>query len=153
MASLNRVQLIGHLGRDPEARTMPNDGGTITNVSIATTSTWKDKSGDKQEATEWHRIVFFGKLAEVAADHLKKGSQVFVEGKLRTRKWQDKDGQDKYTTEIMADTMLMLGSKPNSDQAESRVSSSSRSASAPAPHRPAREMTPAGFDDDDLPFR
>ena len=110
MASVNKVILVGNLGRDPETRYMP-DGGAITNISIATTSTWKDKSGEKQEATEWHRIAFFGKLAEIAGEYLKKGSQVYVEGKLRTRKWQDKDGQDKYTTEIIADVMQMLGSR------------------------------------------
>ena len=110
MASVNKVILVGNLGRDPETRYMP-DGGAITNISIATTSTWKDKSGEKQEATEWHRIAFFGKLAEIAGEYLKKGSQVYVEGKLRTRKWQDKDGQDKYTTEIIADAMQMLGSR------------------------------------------
>ena len=110
MASVNKVILVGNLGRDPETRYMP-DGGAITNISIATTSTWKDKSGEKQEATEWHRIAFFGKLAEIAGEYLKKGSQVYVEGKLRTRKWKDKDGQDKYTTEIIADAMQMLGSR------------------------------------------
>ena len=110
MASVNKVILVGNLGRDPETRYMP-DGGAITNISIATTSTWKDKSGEKQEATEWHRIAFFGKLAEIAGEYLKKGSQVYVEGKLRTRKWQDKDVQDKYTTEIIADAMQMLGSR------------------------------------------
>ncbi len=110
MASVNKVILVGNLGRDPEVRYMP-DGGAITNVSIATTDTWKDKSGEKQERTEWHRVAFFGKLAEIAGEYLKKGSQIYVEGALRTRKWQDKDGQDKYTTEIIADRMQMLGSR------------------------------------------
>ena len=110
MASVNKVILVGNLGRDPETRYMP-DGGAITNISIATTSTWKDKSGEKQEATEWHRIAFFGKLAEIAGEYLKKGSQVYVEGKLKTRKWQDKDGVDKYTTEVIADAMQMLGGR------------------------------------------
>jgi single-strand DNA-binding protein len=110
MASVNKVILVGNLGRDPETRYMP-DGGAITNISIATTSSWKDKSGEKQEQTEWHRIAFFGKLAEIAGEYLKKGSQVYVEGKLRTRKWQDKDGQDKYTTEVIADAMQMLGGR------------------------------------------
>jgi single-strand DNA-binding protein len=110
MASVNKVILVGNLGRDPETRYMP-DGGAITNVSIATTATWKDKSGEKQEQTEWHRVAFFGKLAEIAGEYLKKGSQVYVEGKLRTRKWQDKDGAEKYTTEIIADAMQMLGSR------------------------------------------
>ncbi len=110
MASVNKVILVGNLGRDPETRYMP-DGGAITNISIATTSTWKDKNGEKQEQTEWHRVAFFGKLAEIAGEYLKKGSQVYVEGKLRTRKWQDKDGADKYTTEVIADAMQMLGSR------------------------------------------
>ena len=110
MASVNKVILIGNLGRDPETRYMP-DGGAVTNVSIATTESWKDKNGEKQEKTEWHRVAFFGKLAEIAGEYLKKGSQVYVEGRLQTRKWQDKDGQDKYTTEIIADRMQMLGSR------------------------------------------
>ena len=110
MASVNKVILIGNLGRDPETRYMP-DGGAVTNVSIATTDVWKDKQGEKQEKTEWHRVAFFGKLAEIAGEYLKKGSQVYVEGRLQTRKWQDKEGQDKYTTEIIADRMQMLGSR------------------------------------------
>jgi single-strand DNA-binding protein len=110
MASLNKVLLIGNLGRDPETRYMP-DGGAVTNVSIATTETWKDKNGDKQEKTEWHRVAFFGKLAEIAGEYLKKGSQCYVEGRLQTRKWQDKDGQDKYSTEVVADRMQMLGGR------------------------------------------
>ena len=104
MASVNKVILIGNLGRDPETRFMP-DGGAVTNTSIATSETWKDKNGEKQEKTEWHRVAFFGKLAEIAGEYLKKGSQVYVEGRLQTRKWQDKDGQDKYSTEIVADRM------------------------------------------------
>ena len=110
MASVNKVILIGNLGRDPETRYMP-DGGAVTNVSIATTDVWKDKQGEKQEKTEWHRVAFFGKLTEIAGEYLKKGSQVYVEGRLQTRKWQDKEGQDKYTTEIVADRMQMLGSR------------------------------------------
>ena len=101
MASVNKVILIGNLGRDPETRYMP-DGAAITNISVATTDTWKDKQGEKQERTEWHRVAFFGRLAEIAGEYLKKGSQVYVEGRLQTRKWQDKDGNDKYTTEIVA---------------------------------------------------
>jgi single-strand DNA-binding protein len=110
MASVNKVILIGNLGRDPETRYMP-DGGAITNISIATTDTWKDKAGEKQEKTEWHRVAFFGKLAEIAGEYLKKGSQVYVEGRLQTRKWTDKEGQEKYSTEIVADRMQMLGSR------------------------------------------
>lgn len=100
MASVNKVILIGNLGRDPETRYMP-DGGAITNISVATTEVWKDKNGEKQEKTEWHRVAFFGKLAEIAGEYLKKGSQVYVEGRLQTRKWQDKDGQDRYSTEVV----------------------------------------------------
>src|SRR5689334_8123464 len=110
MASVNKVIIIGNLGRDPETRYMP-DGGAITNISVATTDKWKDKNGEMQEKTEWHRVAFFGKLAEIAGEYLKKGSQVYVEGRLQTRKWQDKDGQDKYTTEIVANHMQMLGSR------------------------------------------
>lgn len=110
MASVNKVILVGNLGRDPEVRYMP-EGGAIANVSVATTDTWKDKSGEKQERTEWHRVAFFGKLAEIAGEYLKKGSQIYVEGRLQTRKWQDKEGQERYTTEIVADRMQMLGSR------------------------------------------
>jgi single-strand DNA-binding protein len=100
MASVNKVILVGNLGRDPETRYTAG-GDPITNVSIATTDTWKDKAGEKQEKTEWHRVAFFGKLAEIAGEYLKKGSQVYVEGRLQTRKWQDKDGQDRYSTEVV----------------------------------------------------
>ena len=110
MASVNKVILIGNLGRDPETRYMP-DGGAITNISVATTDKWKDKAGEMQEKTEWHRVAFFGKLAEIAGEYLKKGSQVYIEGRLQTRKWQDKEGQDKYTTEVVANVMQMLGSR------------------------------------------
>lgn len=111
MSSLNKVQLIGRLGADPETRYMPN-GSAVTNVRIATSETWKDKqTGDKQERTEWHSVAFFGRLAEVAAEYLRKGSQCYVEGKLRTRKWQDRDGNDRYTTEIVANELVMLGGK------------------------------------------
>ncbi len=111
MASLNKVQLIGNLGRDPETR-YSADGAAITNIAIATTDSWKDKAtGEKKENTEWHRIVFFGKLAEIAGEYLRKGGSVYVEGKLRTRKWTDKEGVERYTTEIVGDQMLMLGTK------------------------------------------
>ncbi len=154
MASVNKVILIGNLGRDPETRYMP-DGGAVTNVSIATTETWKDKSGEKQEKTEWHRVAFFGKLAEIAGEYLKKGSQVYVEGRLQTRKWQDKDGQDKYTTEIIADRMQMLGSRQGMGGGErerdgGERDSGSRGAAKPAAAKPAGSK----FDDfeDDIPF-
>jgi single-strand DNA-binding protein len=155
MASVNKVILIGNLGRDPETRYMP-DGGAVTNVSIATTESWKDKNGEKQEKTEWHRIAFFGKLAEIAGEYLKKGSQVYVEGRLQTRKWQDKDGQDKYTTEIVADRMQMLGSRQGMGGAErERDAAGDREPGAKTAGKPAAGK-PAGskFDDfeDDIPF-
>ena len=111
MSSVNKVILIGNLGKDPEVRNLP-DGGSITNFSIATTDSWKDKSGEKQEKTEWHRISTFQKLAEICGTYLKKGSQVYIEGRLQTRKWTDKDGAEKYSTEVIADKMQMLGAKP-----------------------------------------
>lgn len=155
MASVNKVILIGNLGRDPETRYMP-DGGAVTNVSIATTETWKDKNGEKQEKTEWHRVAFFGKLAEIAGEYLKKGSQVYVEGRLQTRKWQDKDGQDKYTTEIVADRMQMLGSRQGMGGGDrEREPGGEREGGARAPSKPAGAK-PSGskFDDfeDDIPF-
>jgi single-strand DNA-binding protein len=110
MASVNKVILVGNLGKDPEVRYMPS-GDAISNITLATTDSWKDKNGEKQEKTEWHRVAFFGRLAEIAGEYLKKGSQVYVEGRLQTRKWQDKEGQDRYTTEIVADRMQMLGSR------------------------------------------
>ncbi len=161
MASINKVILVGNLGRDPETRYMP-DGGAVTNVSIATTDTWKDKtSGEKKEATEWHRVVFFNRLAEIAGEYLKKGSQVYVEGRLRTRKWQDKEGQDKYTTEIVCDTMQMLGGRQGMGEGGGRGTErgeSAESRGAPPPEgrpAPAGAKKPAGkFDDmeDDIPF-
>jgi single-strand DNA-binding protein len=165
MASINKVILVGNLGRDPETRYMP-DGGAVTNVSIATTDTWKDKtSGEKKEATEWHRVVFFNRLAEIAGEYLKKGSQVYVEGRLRTRKWQDKEGQDKYTTEIVCDTMQMLGGRQGMGEGGGRGAERggdrgepAESRSGPPPEgRPAAAgaKKPAGkFDDmeDDIPF-
>src|SRR5438270_12404927 len=110
MASVNKVILIGNLGRDPETR-YTTGGDAVTNIRIATTDTWKDKAGEKQEKTEWHSIVFYGRQAEIAGEYLKKGRQVYVEGRLQTRKWQDKEGQDRYTTEIVADRMQMLGNR------------------------------------------
>src|SRR3954469_3853558 len=112
MASVNKVILVGNLGADPETKYLPS-GDAVTNIRIATTDRWKDKaSGEMKEATEGHRIAFFGRLAEIAGQYLKKGSQVYVEGRIRTRKWQDKEGQDRYSTEIVADAMQMLGSRP-----------------------------------------
>src|ERR687890_1446146 len=119
MASVNKVILVGNLGRDPETRYMP-DGGAITNVSIATTENWKDKNGEKQEKTEWHRVAFFGKLAEIAGEYLRKGSPVYVEGRIRTRKWQDKEGQERYSTEIVADRMQLLGGRSGGAESMAR---------------------------------
>ena len=107
---LNMAQIIGHLGRDPEVRYTP-EGTAVAKLAVATNETWKDKDGEKQERTEWHNVVFFGRLAEIAGEYLKKGSKVYVEGSLRTRKWQDKNGQDRYTTEIVANEMQMLDSR------------------------------------------
>lgn len=164
MASVNKVILVGNLGRDPEVRFMPN-GEAVCNFSIATTDSWKDKNGQKQERTEWHNIVMYRKLAEIAGEYLKKGRPVYVEGRLQTRKWQTKEGQDRYTTEIIADQMQMLGGRaegsntyevmdePGYDDAPRQ----SAPASAPAA-RPAAAAKPAAggsnFDDfeDDIPF-
>src|ERR1044072_4675170 len=115
MASVNKVMLVGNLGKDPESRFLP-DGGAVCNFSVATKDKWKDKSGEQQERTEWHRISTFAKLAEICGEYLKKGSQVYIEGRLQTRKWQDKEGQDRYTTEIVADRMQMLGSRAGSGE-------------------------------------
>jgi len=154
MASVNKVILVGNLGRDPETKYMP-DGAAITNASLATSFQWTDKaSGEKKEETEWHRIVFRGRLAEIAGEYLKKGSQVYVEGRLRTRKWQDKEGQERYTTEIVADSMQMLGSRAGSG--EPRAEPMARAGEPkPAAAAGATAKKPAGkFDDmeDDIPF-
>lgn len=156
MASVNKVILVGNLGRDPETRYMP-DGAAITNASVATSFQWNDKaSGEKKEETEWHRVVFRGKLAEIAGEYLKKGSQVYVEGRLRTRKWQDKDGHDKYTTEIVADRMQMLGSRSGSGEPRGEPRGDAPALeSKGAESKPGAAKKPAGkFDDleDDIPF-
>ncbi len=171
MASVNKVIIVGNLGRDPEIRYTPN-GSAVCNVGIATTRAWKNKdSGDKAEETEWHRVVFFDKLAEIAGEYLKKGRSVYVEGRLKTRKWTDKDGVEKYTTEIVATDMQMLGSRegmgggaasagdegPSSGYGEGVGSSSGARAPASRPasaaNRPAAKSS-TGFDnmDDDIPF-
>ena len=155
MASVNKVIIIGNLGRDPETRYMP-DGGAITNISVATTDTWKDKNGEKQEKTEWHRVAFFGKLAEIAGEYLKKGSQVYVEGRLQTREWE-KDGVKRYTTEIVANQMQMLGSRQGMggggggrEAPEGEAAGGSRPAASKAPAKAGGGK----FDDfeDDIPF-
>ena len=150
MASVNKVILVGNLGRDPETRYMP-DGAAITNVSVATSFQWNDKaSGEKKEETEWHRVVFRGKLAEVAGEYLKKGSQVYVEGRLRTRKWQDKDGQDRYSTEIRGDVMQMLGRREGGGEPREHA----MEAKAAEPKGAAAKKPAGKFDDleDDIPF-
>ena len=161
MASVNKVILIGNCGRDPEVRYAPS-GSAIANVTIATSRQWKDKtSGERQEETEWHRVVFFDRLGEIAGEYLKKGKSVYVEGRLKTRKWTDKDGVEKYTTEIIADVMQLLGGREGGGGG---AGGAEDSGSAPAPRsapaaRPAPATKPAaksatGFDDmdDDIPF-
>ena len=157
MASVNKVILIGNLGRDPETR-YTADGAAVTNITIATSDRWKDKAtGEMKEATEWHKVAFFGRLAEIAGEYLKKGRPVYVEGRLRTRKWQDKDGQDRYTTEVIADNMQMLGSREGGTAGgdfdggeESRAPARSTPASS---SRPAGKSVPSVAEmDDDIPF-
>ena len=155
MASVNKVIVVGNLGADPETRYLPS-GEAVTNIRVATTDRGKDKaSGEMKEATEWHRIAFFGRLAEIAGEYLKKGSQVYVEGSLRTRKWQDKDGNDRYSTEIRGDVMQMLGSRAGAGDARA-ASAGGDAPPAPKDEAPARAAKkPAGkFDDmaDDIPF-
>jgi single-strand DNA-binding protein len=153
MASINKVILIGNLGKDPEVRYTP-DNSAITNITLATTYTWKDRqTGDKKEETEWHRVAFFGRLAEIAGEYLKKGSPVYVEGRLRTRKWQDKEGKDRYTTEIVAETMQMLGSRSGMGGGDASERNAP-AAAAPGGTSAAGGKSGARFDDfeDDIPF-
>lgn len=164
--SVNKVILVGHLGKDPEIRYLPS-GEAVAGVTLATSEVWKDKQGQKQERTEWHNISFFGRSAEVVGQYLKKGSQIYVEGSIRTEKWTDKEGKDRYTTKIVANTMQMLGSKSggsahqgnqsqdDGQQFEQRPAPAPRAAAPAAQSRPA--PTPAAknnFDDfdDDIPF-
>ena len=167
MASVNKTILVGNLGRDPETRYTPG-GDAICNITLATTESWKDKaSGERKEQTEWHRVVFFGRLAEIAGQYLKKGSQVYVEGSLRTRKWTDNNGQERYTTEIRADELKMLGSResrgdgaaaPNDDHHGEACDSAPSAASSAGRSAPARgqasTQASSGFGDfdDDIPF-
>ncbi|GGM28444.1 single-stranded DNA-binding protein [Pseudomonas asuensis] len=167
---VNKVILVGNVGGDPETRYMPN-GNAVTNVTLATSDSWKDKqTGQQQERTEWHRVVFFGKLAEIAGEYLRKGSQVYVEGSLRTRKWQGQDGQDRYTTEIVVDingTMQLLGGRGGASSGGDEYNQTQQAPRAPRPQQPAsaapqRENRPApapqqpapDYDsfDDDIPF-
>ena len=162
MASVNKVILIGNLGKDPEVRFMPN-GDAVCNFSIATTDSWKDKNGEKQERTEWHNIVMYRKLAEIAGEYLKKGRPIFIEGRLQTRKWQTKEGQDRYTTEIIADRMQMLGDRDSGGGSSSNLSSELNQSTSEgrdefnqAPRRTggATQAATTNFDDfeDDIPF-
>lgn len=166
MSSLNKVQLIGNLGADPEVRYTQSGIATAT-LSVATTESWKDKDGNKQERTEWHRVVLYRRLAEVAGEYLRKGSSVYLEGKLQTRKWQDQNGQDRYTTEVVADEMKMLGGKPQGNgqgsgnqpppqQSQNRPQQSQpqNRPSAPAQSAPPPYDGDFGFagPDDDIPF-
>ena len=141
---VNKVILIGNLGRDPEVRYSPN-GGAIANITLATSESWKDKNtGEQVDKTEWHRVVFFRRLAEIVGEYLKKGSKVYIEGKLQTRKWQDKEGNDRYTTEVVANEMQMLDSRGGG--------SASYSQEEPAMASSQQEPIPAGDFDDDIPF-
>lgn len=146
---INKAILIGNLGADPEVRYLPN-GSAVTNVTLATSEVWKDKqTGEQHDRTEWHRIVFFNRLAEIAGEYLRKGSKVYVEGRLQTRKWQDKNGQEKYTTEIIANEMQMLDGRGNNANPETQGHTSSNEHATTKP--PMAEPTTENFDDD-IPF-
>lgn len=151
--SVNKVILIGRLGKDPETRYMTS-GEAVTNCTLATSENWKDKSGEKQEKTEWHNLVFYRRLAEIAGEYLKKGSQIYVEGKLTTEKWQNKEGKDRYTTKIIVDQMTMLGGKPEGSRQGTQEHDSNppgRPGGAPAKAAPAAKGSFDNFDDD-IPF-
>jgi len=152
---INKVILVGNLGNDPETRYLPS-GGAVTNVSLATSSAWKDKNtGQEQEKTEWHRVVFFNRLGEIAGQYLKKGSKIYVEGSLRTNKWQDKDGHDRYTTEIIANEMQMLDGKGGSGDFTPSYNQDSQSSSGkPNPKQSSARVTEVGngMDGSDIPF-
>ena len=149
--SVNKVILIGHLGRDPENRYLPS-GEQVTSIAIATTDRWRDKAtGDMKEQTEWHRISFFGKLAEIAGQYLKKGSQVYVEGRIRTRKYTDREGIERYATEIIGDTMQMLGSKQDNGNG-GQSGNNGRNSYSEAKQTGRRNNPPANDPDDDIPF-
>jgi single-strand DNA-binding protein len=147
MASVNKVTLIGNLGKDPETRYMPN-GDAVTTITLATTDTWKDKNGEKQEKTEWHRVVFYRKLAEIVGEYLKKGRSIYVEGRLETKKWTDKQGVERYTTQIVAEDMKMLGNRSTGSADESQPDNKTT-----PPTASAGASNTGGFDeDDDIPF-
>lgn len=151
---INKVILVGNLGNDPDVKYMPS-GGAVTNFSLATTDSWKDKNtGERVDRTEWHRVVFFNRLAEIAGEYLKKGSQVYIEGALRTRKWQDQGGQDRYTTEIVGSEMQMLGSRSGGSGSFDQ-SADNQAKPQPQQNRPSpAPQAPQNFDDfdDDIPF-
>lgn len=152
--SVNKAILVGHLGKDPEVRYMPS-GEAVANVTLATSETWKDKTGEKQEKTEWHNIVFYKRLAEIAGQYLKKGSLIYVEGRITTEKWQTKEGQDRYTTKIVANEMKMLGGKSSGSsnfEVVEKPAASEQSSSAPASKRPAPAKSNFDNFDDDIPF-
>ena len=143
MKGINKVIIVGNLGADPDSRAMPS-GNAVTNISVATSESWNDRdTGEKQEKTEWHRVVFFNRLAEIAAQYLKKGSQVYVEGKLQTRKWEDKEGNERWTTEVVANQMQMLGDRMSNDMSNDNASSSQSSSD--------NDFSTDEFDDD-IPF-
>lgn len=149
---VNKVILVGNLGKDPEVRYSPN-GSAVANATLATSESWKDKStGEKQEKTEWHRLVFFARLAEIAGEYLKKGSQIYVEGRLQTRKWQDKQGADHYTTEIVVNDLQMLGGRAQDQAAPAERPASGGNASAYRAASGGRAPPPAAAFDDDIPF-
>ena len=140
---INKVIIVGNLGADPDSRAMPS-GNAVTNISVATSESWNDReTGEKQEKTEWHRVVFFNRLAEIAAQYLKKGSQVYVEGKIQTRKWEDKEGNERWTTEVVANQMEMLGDRMSNDMSNDNASSSQSSSD--------NDFSTDEFDDD-IPF-
>jgi single-strand DNA-binding protein len=157
MASVNRVTLIGNLGQDPSIRYMPN-GDAVANLSVATTSSWKDKnSGERKEETEWHRVVIYGRLAEIAGEYCKKGKPVYIEGRLKTRKWQDQSGQDKYTTEIVADAMQLLGGRDDAGGHQQRqapqATANEYQRAREGKGDPSRDQPSSLADlDDDIPF-
>lgn len=143
---INKVILVGNLGADPETRYMPS-GSAVTNIRVATTESWKDKdTGDQQERTEWHSVAFFGRLAEIVAEYLRKGSQVYIEGKLRTRKWQDREGNDRWSTEVVANEMQMLGGRPGSNAPAQAPAPAAAQVGADAPQPSPGDL------DDDIPF-
>lgn len=154
MRGVNKVIIVGSLGQDPEVRYTPN-GQAIANLSVATSEQWRDKQGQKQERTEWHRVVIFGKLAEVAGEYLRKGSQAYFEGKLQTRKWQDKQGQDRYSTEIVIDisgTMQMLGGNNGQSNAQKPANHQGNAQPTAQKQQPQSNHIDGEFDDDSIPF-